>query len=68
MRADVAKISAIGQGVLGDDIDIAAVEVLVLQRLAVVGRETLTEDGVGWAKAPRIGAAVEHRVLRHLWI
>ena len=68
MRADVTQIGAVGQGVLGNDIDIAAVEFLVLQRLAVVGGETLTEDGVGRAEAARIGATVKHRVLRHLRI
>ena len=64
--ADVAQVGAVGQGVLGDDIDIAAVEVLVLRRLAMVRGEALAEDHVGGAEAAGIGAAEEHRVLGHL--
>ena len=66
VRADVVQIRAVGQGVLGDDIDIAPVEFGIA---ALLGRdEAFAEDHVGRTKPSRIGAPIEHRALRHFGV
>src|SRR5439155_11976739 len=44
LGADVIQVGAIGQRGLGDDIDVAAIKMLVLGRLAIVRDEALAED------------------------
>ena len=63
MGADVVEVGVIGQGVLGDDVDVAAVEAGIQPVLG--RRERLGEDHVGGAEATRIGPAVEHGMRRH---
>src|SRR6266478_1802856 len=65
MGADVVQVSAVRQCVLGDNINVAAIEMLVLRRLAIVRREAFAEDHVSWAEAPRISPAVKYRILCH---
>src|SRR5205823_220021 len=66
MRADVIEIRAVRQGVLRDDINIAAVKVLVLQRLAFVRDEALAKNRVRRTETTRVRAAVQYRILGHL--
>ncbi|MFN9905140.1 MAG: hypothetical protein ACK56F_03310, partial [bacterium] len=61
--ADVVEVGVIGQGVLGDDVHVAAVEARVE---AVLGRgERLGEDHVGRAETSWVGAAVENGMRGH---
>ncbi len=68
LGADVIQINGIGQGILGDDINIAAIKVLVLNRLATVRNKALAKNHVSGAKAARIRAAKENGIARHLGI
>ena len=59
MGADVAVVECVGQSVLGDNVEIAAVEV----RIPFVFLEALPEDHVGGNEAPRIGSTEDKAVL-----
>ena len=66
VRADVLKISAISEGVLGDDVHIASIKI----RVPLVFRrsEALTENKIGGAKSAGIRSAKENGVLIHFRI
>ena len=67
MRADVAEVSAVGQRVLRNQINVAAVENRIFGLLA--GRnEALTKDHVSRVKAAGIGPTEEHSVPIHFGI
>ncbi len=63
MGADVVEVGVVGEGVLGDQVDIAPVEFRIP---SVLRRdEALAEDHVGRAEAPGIRPPKQHRMLRH---
>ena len=57
--AYVPVVEGVGQGVLGDDVEITAVEV----RIPLVLLKALTEDHVGGDETPRVGATEDKAVL-----
>src|SRR5579863_9198506 len=68
LRAQVIQIGAVRQGVLSNDINVAAVKMLVLLRLAIMRDKTFAEDNVSRAETSRVGAAKENGVPRHFGI
>src|SRR5207244_1181341 len=68
LGTDVLEVGAVRQRVLGDDINIAAIKVLVFFGLATVRGKALAKDHVSGAKAARVGAAEENSVLGHFGI
>ena len=66
VRANVLKISAISEGVLGDDVHVSPVKI----RVPLVFRrsEALTENEIGGAKPAGIRSAKEDGVLIHFRI
>src|SRR5467141_2364097 len=65
LRADVIKIGGIGQRILRDDIDVAAVKVSVLRRLTAVMLKAFAEDHVSGTKTARVSSSKQHGILRH---
>src|SRR5438105_8694385 len=65
LGADVLQVGAVGQSVLGDDIDIAAIVMLIFLGLATVRDKAVAKDHVSGAKAARVGAAEEDGILGH---
>src|SRR5437667_9462453 len=65
MSADVVQIRRIGQCVLRNDTNIAAVERLIFGGLAVVRRETFAKNHVSGAEAAGVSASEKDGVLRH---
>ena len=63
--ADVVQIGAVGQGILRDKIDIAAIKVNVHRWLAIGGDKTVAEDHVSGAEPSRISAAEKDGVFGH---
>ncbi len=66
MGPDVLKVRAVGQGVLRDNVHIAPIKFWVA--FVFCGDKALTENHVGRAKSPRIGAAKEDCVPIHFRI
>src|SRR5207248_593402 len=62
---DVVEVGRVGESVLGDHVNVAAVEGLIFARLAIVRSEAFAKYHIGRAKAARIGAAEENGVARH---
>ena len=63
LSAEVIQIRAVGQGILSDEINVPAVKILVLGRLAIVRNEAFAKNHVGGTKTAGIGAAKQDRVL-----
>ncbi len=68
LGANVFQIGAVGQSILSDDVNVTAIEFLVLDRLAIVRDEAVAKNRVGGTKAPWVRAAKQDRVLGHLRI
>src|SRR5206468_3596848 len=68
LGANGVEIGGFGQTVLGDDINVAAVKVLVCARQATAWQKAFAKDHVSRAKKARVTAAKEHRIARHLRI
>ena len=65
MGADVAQIGAVGQGVLSDEVNVPAIEGRVM-RLFAGRNEALAKNHVSGVEPPRVRAAEQDGVRRHL--